>query len=92
MLLFALLSENSVALLFQCQFIKAVFLTCTNKTSIALFQKIAPNVNSANFWNVPIVPDVNSGNFWNAPIVPDVNSGNFWNAPLVVSTFIFRKN
>ena len=55
MLLFALLSEKSVALLFQCQFIKAVFLMCTNRTSIAIFQKIVPNVNSANFWNVPLV-------------------------------------
>ena len=54
MLLFVLLSEKSVALLFQCQFVKAVFLTCGNKTSIAIFQKIVPNVNSANFWNVPL--------------------------------------
>ena len=55
MLRVVLLSEKSVALLFQCQFVKAVFLTCGNKTSIAIFQKIVPNVNSANFWNVPLV-------------------------------------
>ena len=50
MLLFALLSEKPVALLFQCQFIKVVFLRCTNRTGIVIFQKIVPNVNSANFW------------------------------------------
>ena len=54
-LLFVLLSEKSVALLFQCQFVKTVFLMCTNKTSVEIFQKIVPNVNSANFWNVPLV-------------------------------------
>ena len=54
MLLVALLGEKSVALLFQCQFIKVVFLTCTNRTSVVIFQKIVPDVNSANFWNPPL--------------------------------------
>ena len=49
------LVKISVALLFQCQIIKAVFFTCTNRTSIVIFQKIVPDVNSANFWNVPLV-------------------------------------
>ena len=55
MLLFALLGEKSVTLLFQCQFIKAVFLTYTNRTSTAIFQKIVPNVNSANYNHLCVV-------------------------------------